>query len=128
MNCLCRCVRVETPHFKVCMLDLKRFIWHEDALCQSVASVHVWEACKRKVLNERFCLGEETPPFITVCIELLELIIALLCMSLRENVFTAGSKSNNSRCFLQLCMCSEIFKYAFPVRCFESIFKTSYCW
>lgn len=35
--------------------------------------------------------------------------------TLRENVFTEGSKSNSSSCFLQLCVPSEIFKSDFPV-------------
>lgn len=62
------------------VMDVKYFLGHEEASCQSVISIRVSEACERKVLNFNFLLGGKTSPFITVCIELWELIIACVCM------------------------------------------------
>lgn len=116
VNCLCRCVQVETPHFKVCMLWMEStFLDMRRPRVEVLSQYMFLRLAKGRCLTSTFLLRCKKPPFITVWIELQELIIACVCMCVERECVHWSSKSTNSSCFLQLCALSEIYQYHFPV-------------
>lgn len=79
VNCWCGCLQME-PYTSesVCPGD-KVFSWAWGGLVSKRYLHACFWGLRRKVLNLNFSAGGKTPPFIAVCIELRELIIA--CVS-----------------------------------------------
>lgn len=108
VNCFCRCVQLETPHFKVWML----WMGQDKALCQCYLSMFV-RLAKGRCFNLDFPARGKKPAFY-YCLCWVTAVNHCVC-ALRENVFTKGSKSNSSRCFLLLSALSAMFNNDFPV-------------